>query len=214
MARRTWRSRCCITTLEALRAQRLREPEKLASFVLGTCRMTVLDQRRGPREGNVSLSSLEPNCWNRRDGPVPRLDHDRLKSCMENLRERERTLIVMTFYDEETARRRCRLYGTFRSQRARDSPSGDSPVTQVHGRCVMRIGNGGDCVNCSNPLDPAVLADYWLACSQGPKRKPSRSICSAATDAGTAPGNHRSCRRRPQPGACGLSANDRQRCIS
>ena len=35
-----------ITTLEALRAGRLREPEKLASFVLGTCRMTVLDLRR------------------------------------------------------------------------------------------------------------------------------------------------------------------------
>jgi RNA polymerase sigma-70 factor (ECF subfamily) len=35
-----------ITTIEALRAGRLREPEKLASFVLGTCRMTVLDLRR------------------------------------------------------------------------------------------------------------------------------------------------------------------------
>src|SRR5580704_7199623 len=35
-----------ITALEALRAARLREPEKLASFVLGTCRMTVLDLRR------------------------------------------------------------------------------------------------------------------------------------------------------------------------
>src|SRR5437868_1681058 len=35
-----------ITTLEALRAGRLREPEKLTSFVLGTCRMSVLDLRR------------------------------------------------------------------------------------------------------------------------------------------------------------------------
>src|SRR5258708_36605821 len=38
-----------IATLEALRANRLREPEKLASFVLGTCRMMVLDLRRGAR---------------------------------------------------------------------------------------------------------------------------------------------------------------------
>src|SRR6476661_114876 len=30
-----------LTLLERLRAGRLREPEKLASFVLGTCRMTV-----------------------------------------------------------------------------------------------------------------------------------------------------------------------------
>ena len=27
----------------------------------------------------------------------------------------------------------------------------------------MRIGNEGDPVNCSNPIDAAVLADYWLA---------------------------------------------------
>jgi hypothetical protein len=27
----------------------------------------------------------------------------------------------------------------------------------------MRIGNDGDPVNCSNPIDAAVLADYWLA---------------------------------------------------
>jgi RNA polymerase sigma-70 factor (ECF subfamily) len=40
-----------ITTLETLWAGRLREAEKLASFILGTCRMTVLDQRRcAPRK--------------------------------------------------------------------------------------------------------------------------------------------------------------------
>src|ERR1700753_4261038 len=38
-----------ITALETLRGGGLREPEKLASFVLGTCRMTVLNQRRGVR---------------------------------------------------------------------------------------------------------------------------------------------------------------------
>ena len=35
-----------MTTIEALRAGLLREPEKLASFVMGTCRMTVIDLRR------------------------------------------------------------------------------------------------------------------------------------------------------------------------
>ena len=34
-------------TLERLRAGRLRDPERLASFVLGTCRMVCMDQRRG-----------------------------------------------------------------------------------------------------------------------------------------------------------------------
>src|SRR5205814_2563509 len=60
-----------ITTLEALRAGRLREPEKLASFVLGTCRMTLLDLRRGAQRKErllqqfsvylpVSVQSFEP----------------------------------------------------------------------------------------------------------------------------------------------------------
>src|SRR5262249_59851450 len=35
-----------LKVLEALRSDRLREPDKLARFVLGTCRMTVTDQRR------------------------------------------------------------------------------------------------------------------------------------------------------------------------
>src|SRR5580765_2249648 len=35
-----------LRVLEALRGARLREPDKLAQFVLGTCRMTVLELRR------------------------------------------------------------------------------------------------------------------------------------------------------------------------
>ena len=34
-----------LTTLERLRAGEVREPEKIASFVLGMCRMTVLEIR-------------------------------------------------------------------------------------------------------------------------------------------------------------------------
>ncbi|HXJ16273.1 MAG TPA: sigma-70 family RNA polymerase sigma factor [Candidatus Polarisedimenticolia bacterium] len=91
-----------ITTLEALRAGRLREPEKLASFVLGTCRMTVLDLRRGVQRkqrlleqfGEDLLPSVQPS--------MPQLDHERLARCVQNLKERERTVVVMTFYDEQT----------------------------------------------------------------------------------------------------------------
>src|SRR5689334_9039348 len=35
-----------LTALQALRENRLREPDKLASFVLGMCRMTAMDFRR------------------------------------------------------------------------------------------------------------------------------------------------------------------------
>ena len=92
-----------ITTIEALRAGRLREPEKLASFVLGTCRMTVLGARRGDQRQRLLLEKyggdlLPPAQWS-----APRLDRDQLAGCMERLGERERSVITMTFYDEQTA---------------------------------------------------------------------------------------------------------------
>ena len=34
-------------TIEQLRSGQLREPERVLSFVLGACRLTVMDQRRG-----------------------------------------------------------------------------------------------------------------------------------------------------------------------
>lgn len=91
-----------MTTIEALRARRLREPEKLAAFVLGTCRMTVMDLRRNARrKGHIleqyGTDMLRPGAFS-----MPDLDHDRLARCVQNLRERERTVVVMTFYDEQT----------------------------------------------------------------------------------------------------------------
>ena len=92
-----------ITTLEALRAGRLREPEKLASFVLGTCRMTVLELRRGALRRERLLEQFGPDLHESATSLMPRLDHDRLTRCVQSLKERERTVVVMTFYDEQTA---------------------------------------------------------------------------------------------------------------
>lgn len=93
-----------ITTLEALRAGRLREPEKLASFVLGTCRMTVLDLRRGVQRKQRLLEQFGADLMPKIQMAMPRLDHDRLRRCVQNLRERERTVVVMTFYQEQTGK--------------------------------------------------------------------------------------------------------------
>src|SRR3954463_7130850 len=47
-----------ITLIEALRAGRVRESGKLTSFVLGTCRMTVLDLRRNAQRRNDRLEQF------------------------------------------------------------------------------------------------------------------------------------------------------------
>jgi RNA polymerase sigma-70 factor (ECF subfamily) len=91
-----------LKTLEALRAGRLRESEKLAAFVLGTCRVMVLDLRRTARRQESLLEEfgaiLVPN-----QPSMPNLDRAELARCVQSLKERERSVVVMTFYDEHTA---------------------------------------------------------------------------------------------------------------
>jgi RNA polymerase sigma-70 factor (ECF subfamily) len=91
-----------ITTLEALRARRLREPERLASFVLGTCRMTVLDLRRGAQRRERLLEQFGADLLVPAQSSGTHLDHEQLARCMEALKERDRAVVVMTFYDERT----------------------------------------------------------------------------------------------------------------
>lgn len=100
-----------LKALEALRAARLQDPEKLAPFILGTCRMTVLDLRRTTHRQAALLSmfggDLTPS-----PSPSPALDEAQLTRCVQALRERERSVIVMAFYDEHTARQSATFLGT------------------------------------------------------------------------------------------------------
>jgi len=99
-----------LTAIEALRAGRLRETEKLAPFVLGTCRMTVLALRRNARRQDDLLQQfggmLVP------DEPcAPPVDGEQLARCVQALKERERSVIVMSFYDERTSTESARSLG-------------------------------------------------------------------------------------------------------
>jgi RNA polymerase sigma-70 factor (ECF subfamily) len=92
-----------LKVLEALRSARLREADKLAQFVLGTCRMTVRDLRRSSHRQEELLArfggDLVPDAL-----PMPTLGDRQLARCVQALGERERSVVVMTFYDEHTAR--------------------------------------------------------------------------------------------------------------
>lgn len=100
-----------ITALEALRAGRLRDPDKLASFVLGTCRMTVLDLRRNRQRKERLLEQFGADLLVPVPPPLPNLDQERLARCVQRLKERERAVIVMTFYDEQTGADVARFLG-------------------------------------------------------------------------------------------------------
>ena len=100
-----------ITTLETLRAGRLRESGRLTSFVLGTCRMTVLDLRRNRQRRERLLEQFGADSLAPAPPPMPNLDRERLAHCVQRLKERERAVIVMTFYDEQTGTDLARFLG-------------------------------------------------------------------------------------------------------
>jgi RNA polymerase sigma-70 factor (ECF subfamily) len=88
-------------TLERVRAGKLREPERLASFVLGMCRMVVMDLRRtAARRGQLletwgvveeAVEDAEPRAFER----------ERLAACLAALSERERSVVITSFFEAQ-----------------------------------------------------------------------------------------------------------------
>lgn len=93
-----------MTAIEALRASRVEQPGRLASFVLGACRMTIANQRRGEQRRARLLAQFAQDLE-----PVPdpaagaALDRDRLADCLGRLPDRDRTVVASTFYAERSA---------------------------------------------------------------------------------------------------------------
>ena len=102
--------RALLQVLESLRGARLREPDKLVHFVLGTCRMIVLDLRRSAHR-QVELLARFGDLLVPEPAPMPGLDDQQLARCVQTLKERERSVVVMTFYDERTAAETARFLG-------------------------------------------------------------------------------------------------------
>jgi len=90
-------------TLTKLRAGALRDSGKLASFILGTCRQMVIDGRRGGHRRERILETFSASFLELTEESEPSLDIQRLESCLARLAERERSVLVMTFYDERPA---------------------------------------------------------------------------------------------------------------
>jgi RNA polymerase sigma-70 factor, ECF subfamily len=90
-----------VIVLQALREGRVREPERLASFVLGTSRLLAKDQRRTEHRRQRILDREPPP-----EAVTPELtsslDLGRLRSCLEQLPARERAVVVMTFYADQS----------------------------------------------------------------------------------------------------------------
>ncbi len=86
--------------LQKLRSGAVQEPERIAAFVLGAARQMIIDGRRnsGRRQRLLDTFSIELEPAESAAPDTP--DADRLQHCLQALPERERSVIVMTFYED------------------------------------------------------------------------------------------------------------------
>jgi len=84
--------------IEAQRAGTVREPEKLPSFVLGTCRLVAQGQTRTERRRERLREQFA--FGDEATGGPEALDVERLRQCLSQLAARERTIVALTYYAE------------------------------------------------------------------------------------------------------------------
>ena len=92
-----------LLAIEKLRAGAIRDADQIASFVLGVSRTMAKDwKRRDWRREKLRETFLPASMVGspRRDAT---LDLDRLESCLARLADRERMVVLLTFYAEKTA---------------------------------------------------------------------------------------------------------------
>jgi RNA polymerase sigma-70 factor (ECF subfamily) len=94
-----------LLTIEKLRAGAVRDADQIASFVLGTSRMMVKDSKRLEwRREKLLCEVFLPSSMVEAPAPDDALDLDRLESCLARLADRERSVVLLTFYTEKTGR--------------------------------------------------------------------------------------------------------------
>jgi RNA polymerase sigma-70 factor (ECF subfamily) len=90
-----------IAVLRALREGRVADLDRLHAYVSGTCRNTVSDWRKGEHRRRAILAEYAPSLAAVVEAPTV-LDKGRLDHCLGGLRQRERAILVLTFYGERS----------------------------------------------------------------------------------------------------------------
>ncbi len=94
-----------LMAFELLQTGRVREPERFVSFVLGCCRRIVADLHRGAERRQELLKRFGAGLGPDGTSELPPMDLERLASCLMHLTERERSVVMMTFYAETPSER-------------------------------------------------------------------------------------------------------------
>lgn len=98
------------TVIERLRAGRVREPDRVGSFVLGTARWMAHDTRRRERRA-AEIASCASREHRGVIEPGEPLAVDRLAEALGALPERERAVVILSFRDDRSAQEIGEAFG-------------------------------------------------------------------------------------------------------
>ena len=93
-----------LLTIERLHAGEVRRPEEIGSFILGTSRMMAHAQRRVARRRDA-LAARFIETVETAPASIAALDAPRVAACLRALAERDRLVVLLTFYADREAPR-------------------------------------------------------------------------------------------------------------
>ena len=94
-----------LRTIERLRAGEVRRPEDIGSFILGTSRMMAHSERRLERRREALAARFIDTAAATVPTLMPTLDAPRVAACLRLLAERDRLVLLLTYYAELDAPR-------------------------------------------------------------------------------------------------------------
>jgi RNA polymerase sigma-70 factor (ECF subfamily) len=100
-----------LLTIEKLRNGAVRDTDMIGSFILGTSRMLAVNLKRRDRRRGALLEAFTSGSAFVSAAPS-RLDEEELEGCLSGLAERERTVVLLTFYGERPSRDIAQTLGT------------------------------------------------------------------------------------------------------
>ena len=92
-----------LLVLEKLRAGAVRDPERIGSFVLGTARLASRERQRERNRFAEAPDDVDRALGTQAPPPLRRLDAGALRQCLHALPERERAVILTSYYAERSA---------------------------------------------------------------------------------------------------------------
>ena len=94
-----------LLTIERLRAGEVRRPEEIGSFILGTSRMMAHSSRRATQRREALAARFAATAVATASSSIDALDAPRVAACLRALAERDRLVVLLTFYADREAPR-------------------------------------------------------------------------------------------------------------